>query len=241
LAGEYSILSHRVAEALPAVVGSEVEPAEFRAAAAIFLGPGLEGADWNDSDDVEKPPPLSRPVFEKIQSSFRQLYFQAGLSEGVRRSILEASVRAPQDWHAGAIRDAYAFDDEAWRLTAVFCMRYVRGFEDEIIGALQSEDDGIHYHAVCAAGEWEIDAAWPHIAELVNSGDTEKDLLLAAIEAAAAIRPAEAPDLLGDLLDSEDEEVSEAVMDALSAPKIWTTKTRTIGKGGQGVGPRLGF
>jgi hypothetical protein len=96
--------------------------------------------------------------------------------------ILEASVRAPQSWHPAAVRAAYASDDRAWRLTGVLCMRYVRGFDAQILEALGSEDPDMHYEAVCAAGAWEVDAAWPHIAALVTSGETDKPLLLAAIE-----------------------------------------------------------
>ena len=110
----------------------------------------------------------------------------ASVPEDVRRRILEASVRAPQDWHQDAIRAAYASDDDAWRLTAVFCMRFVRGFDEQILEALDSENPDIHYEAVCAAGSWEVDAAWPHITALVTSRKTEKSLLLAAIEAVAA-------------------------------------------------------
>ena len=39
-------------------------------------------------------------------------------------------------------------------------------------------------------------------------------LLLAAIEAVASIRPEEAPEVLDDLLDSEDEEIADAVAGA---------------------------
>jgi hypothetical protein len=52
--------------------------------------------------------------------------------------VLEASVRAPQDWHLDAIREAYSSTDEAWSLTAVFCMRFVRGFNEQILEALES-------------------------------------------------------------------------------------------------------
>ena len=87
----------------------------------------------------------------------------------VRRRILEASVRAPQDWHQNAIREAYSSGDESWRLTAVFCMRFVRGFNDQILEALEAENQDIHYQAVCAAGNWEVDAAWSHIASLITT------------------------------------------------------------------------
>jgi hypothetical protein len=50
----------------------------------------------------------------------------------------------------------------------------------------------------------------------VRAGDTEKPLLLAAIEAAASIRPEDASEILGDLVDSDDDEIFEAVFDALA-------------------------
>jgi HEAT repeat protein len=129
---------------------------------------------------------------------------------------LEASVRAPQEWHPDAIRAAYSSEDEAWRLTAVFCMRYVRGFDAQILEALESENPDIHYEAVCAAGNWGVEAAWPRIAALVVSGETDKPLRLAAIEAVASIRPQEAPEILEDLTDSEDEDIVEAAYEALA-------------------------
>ena len=113
-------------------------------------------------------------------------------------------------------RAAYSSGDEAWKLTAVFCMRFVRGFDDQILEALGSQNPDIHYEAVCAAGTWEVDAAWPHIAALVTSEETEKDLLLAAIEAAAFIRPNEAPEMFLDLLVSDDEDIVDAVQEAMA-------------------------
>ena len=55
-----------------------------------------------------------------------------------------------------------------------------------------------------------MDAAWPHIAGIVASERADKSLLLAAIEAAATIHPQEAPGILGDLMNSEDEDIAEA-------------------------------
>ena len=63
---------------------------------------------------------------------------------------------------------------------------------------------------------WEVDAAWPFLSALVRSGRTKKDLLLATIEAVAGIRPSEAPDLLAALADSKDEDIQEAVFEALA-------------------------
>jgi hypothetical protein len=47
----------------------------------------------------------------------------------------------------------------------VFSMRWVRGFDDQILKALKSEDPEINYQAVIAAGNWELDGAWRHIVE----------------------------------------------------------------------------
>ena len=144
------------------------------------------------------------------------LYFDAGVPKYVRRRILEAAVRAPQEWHRDAILAAYTSEDDQWKLTAVFCMSYVSGFDEQILTSLESSEPLILYHAVCAAGYMGVDAAWPHIAALVASPDTEKDLLLAAIEAAVNIRPHEASEILGDLLESEDEDIAEAVIEAMA-------------------------
>ena len=58
--------------------------------------------------------------------------------------------------------------------------------------------------------------AWERVAALVTSEDTEKPLLLAAIEAAVAIRPGEASELLEELRTSDDEEIVDAVEEALA-------------------------
>jgi len=134
----------------------------------------------------------------------------------VRRRILETSVRAQQAWHQDAVRAAYSSDDEAWRLTAVFCMRFVRGFDAQILEALDSKNPDIHCEAVLAAGNWEVDAAWRHVAALVTSEETDTPLLLAAIDAAASIRPHEAAEILDDLADSDDEDIAAAVHEAMA-------------------------
>ncbi len=215
LAGEYVILSETIVDALLNIVSSNEESGELRAKAAIALGPGLEDAATGDYDDPDDPPALSEPFVQKMQQTLHNLYSDAGVSKEVRRAILEASVRQPQSWHTGAIRSAYASNDEEWQITSVFCMRYVKGFESQILEALKSSNESIRYHAVSAAGNWDLDAAWPHVAQLVTSPNTEKHMLLAAIEAAASIRPGET-EIIEPLVDSNDEDISEAAMEALT-------------------------
>jgi hypothetical protein len=101
-------------------------------------------------------------------------------------------------------------------------MRYIRGLDDWILESLDSKNADIHYQAVCAAGNWEVDAAWPHIAGLVTSTETEKSLLLAAIEASVSIRAQEAREILGSLMDADDEDIVETVYEALAmAGEFW--------------------
>lgn len=139
----------------------------------------------------------------------------AEVPKEVRRSILEASVRTPQDWSADAIRAAYASNDRAWRLTAVFGMCFVPGFEDRILESLSSPDLDMLRHAVSAAGNWQLDAAWPHIEGILQDDDADKDVRLAAIEAAVSIRPEAAAERLVELTDSEDDDIADAATEAL--------------------------
>jgi len=216
LAGDFTVINEALAKVLLSIVRSGNETEELRANAVISLGPVLEHADtfgFEGADDVLIP----KELFLRIQESLHNLYLDDDVPKEVRRHILEASVRVPQDWHQDAIRAAYSSDDEAWKVTAVFCMRFVRGFDEQILEALDSQNPDIQYQAVCAAGNWELDAAWPHIATLVATvtDETDKAVLLAAIEALAIISPQKASEILSDLINSDDEDIAVAVLDAL--------------------------
>lgn len=216
LAGDLTVINNDLADMLLTIAGRADEPEQLRARAAISLGPILEQADtdgFEDPDDV----PITEATFHNIQNSLERIYGDKNAPKYVRRRILEASVRAPQTWHQDAIRHAYSSGDKDWVLTAVFSMRWVRGFDDQILQALKSEDPEINYQAVIAAGNWELDGAWPHIVELVHGAHCSKPLLLAAIGALSSIRPAETRDILEDLAESDDEEIAEAVSEAMAA------------------------
>ncbi|MFC1708034.1 hypothetical protein ACFL59_14660 [Planctomycetota bacterium] len=215
LAGEYTVVNDELAEALLTIVGSTTESEELRCRAAIALGPALEHSSTEGFEDAEEQL-ISEELFRRLVESLRKLFFDAGAPEGVRRKILEVSVRAPQDWHQEAVRTAYASNDEAWRLTAVFCMRFVRGFDEQILRTLRSEDPEMRYQAVCAAGNWEVAGAWSHVAQIATSGQSDKRLRLAAIDAVASIRPGEASETLNGLSESDDEDIIGAVFEALA-------------------------
>ena len=219
LAGDFTVINDELADALLTVVCTADEPDQLRARAAISIGPVLEHADtdgFEDPDDV----PITEPTFRNIQDSMKKLYLDDRTPREVRRRILEASVRAPETWHRDAIKHAYTSGDKEWVLTAVFSMRWVRGFEDQILLALKSDDPEIHLEAVIAAGNWELDAAWPHMIKLIHDAHTPKPLLLAAIDAVGSIRPAEAGEILVDLADSDDEEIAEAAEEAMAEAEI---------------------
>jgi hypothetical protein len=215
MAGDFTVVNEELVEALLTLLCSWDESEGVRGQAAISLGPILEHADiegFDDADDV----PISERTFRRVQELLRELYDDAEIPSKVRRRILEASVRAPQDWHESAIRSAYASGDDLWKLTAVFCMRFVRGFDEQIAEELDNGNPGIRLEAVLAAGKWGVELAWPYLAALIHSGKTPKPLLLAAIGAVPNIRPQEASELLADLTESDDEEIVDAVHEALA-------------------------
>ena len=215
LVGDSLVMNDELAEALLAIVGNHNEPEELRAKAAISLGPVLEEADLNgfgDLDDV----PITEETFHNIQDSLHKHYLDKSTPREVRRGILEAAVRAPQDWHKSAISAAYSSGDADWMLTAVLGMRWVPGFDHQILEGLESTDPEIRCQAAYAAGGRELDAAWPRVGGLVKDASTPKLLLIAAIEAVGSIRPREAEDILLGLAGSRDEEIAEAASDAIA-------------------------
>jgi len=228
LAGENVVVDDEMADSLLAILRSREEPEWLRARAAISLGPVLEMADTVELDGEFDDPdavPITERAFHNIQDALQELYGNEKTPKEVRRRILEASVRAPQDWHLSALPAAYSSGDKDWMLTALFGMGWIRGFDDQILEALESADDAIHYEAVVAAGRQQLVAAWPHVVALVEDRSTPKPLLLAAIEAVGNIRPREAGTVLIELRDStDDEEIAEATDEAMMMAEAMTSE-----------------
>jgi hypothetical protein len=215
LAGDLTVINDELADCLVAIIRSPVESEGLRASAAVSLGPVLEQTETDGFDDPDDAC-ITQRTFRNIRNALQQLYFDESLPKKIRRRILEASVRASEDWHPNAIKAAYSSGDREWMLTAVFSMRWVQGFEAQILKALKSDDPEIHCEAVQAAGNWELAMAWPHVVALVHDAGTPKPLLLAAIGAVANIRPSEASEILMDLADSDDEQIAEAADEAIA-------------------------
>ncbi len=214
LAGDHTIISDPIAQALLDIAKDSQASVTLRCQAVNSLGPALESFDIYSDDSFEEVL-ISEDTFILLQKSLRKLYLDANVPERVRRRIMEASVHAPQGWHQNAVRAAYFCKDPDWKITSVFCMSFVKGFEDLILESLRTQNQNILYYAVRAAGNWAVDGAWPHMAALVRSKNTSKPILLAAIDAVAYIRPHMTSKILRTLTLSKDEEILEAVNQAM--------------------------
>jgi hypothetical protein len=214
LAGDFTVMNDSMADTLMSILKSGDEPAELRATVAISFGAALEAADIHGVDDPEMSR-ISEAHFEQIKILLHSLFDDERNPKLFRRRCLEASVRASANWHQDAIAKVHASGDKEWLLTAVFCMKYVQGFDNQILEALKNTDPEIQYEAVKAAGIWEMAAAWPSVFALVQDPKTPKDLLIAAIHSVAEIRPGDASENLHHLTSSEDVEIAEEAEDAI--------------------------
>lgn len=215
LAGDLIVSSDELVRQLLAIVGDGSASPELRAQAAISLGPVLEYADTEGFEEISESP-ISEAVFHDIQKTLRELFAEMSTPAPLRRRILEAAVRAPEEWQVEATRVAYRSAEPHWRLTAVFCMRFLRGFDKEILEAITSNDEDVKTEAVHAAGAWELRPAFPQVAALLRGRTTPRPLLLAAIAAAPQINAERAHELLMDLADVDDDEIAESVEEALA-------------------------
>ncbi len=222
MAGNFVVINDNLAEALLDIVEDSHESEELRSRAVISFGPVLdyiyfdmdEFAEVDEYNDVA----VTEAMYQRIIKSLQKLYFDKTVPESVRRRILEASVRSPQSWQTDAVRAAYQSGKENWLITAVFCMTYLKGFEQEILEALQSKVPEIKYHAVQAAGNWAIADAWPEINNMLREQNADVDLLPAAIDAAVYIGHHQAMAALNDLLyrSSDNDDIIDAVHEALA-------------------------
>ena len=205
-----------VEEILAIAEGDESE--EIRADAIIALGPTVEECGIDYDDEFELPPEflpaVSREAFEELRTRLRAIHDDATQPTIVRRRALEVLVRDPQPWHSDAIRRPFAAADRDWKLTAIFAMGYVRGFEKEVLALLQDAEGDFLFEAVRAAAELGLEEGGGRIAELAESPETDPEVRLVAIEALPWVAPA-SRDLLEDLSSDDDEEIAAAAEDAL--------------------------
>jgi len=222
MAGNFVVINDDLADGLLAIVENSLESEELRCKAVISFGAALdyiyfdldEFAEVDEYDDFA----VTKAMYQRIIKALQELYFDGTVPELVRRRTLEASIRSPQAYHSGVVRAAYQSGKENWMITAVFCMAYLKGFQQEILEAVQSKVPEIQYQAIRAAGNWSITDAWPAISNVLNDQNTDTDLLFAAIDAAANIGHDEATAALNELLDRsfDNEDIIDAVEEALA-------------------------
>lgn len=210
-----------VARAFLDIASSDAGEA-IRGDAIIGLGPIVEeaGMDYGfeEFEGIELMPELgpgiSRETFETIVREIRALYEDEAQPTLVRRRALEVLVRDPQPWLAPEIRRHFASDDPQWKVTAVFGMGYIGGFESDIAAIVRSEEGPLLYEAVRSAGSRSVTEAADRIRELAASESAETDLRLVAIEALPHVDP-DSFEILDALVQSKNEEIAEAAEAAL--------------------------
>jgi len=217
LAGDITVINEDTVKILLTIIQNHDEPETMRSQAAISLGPILEETDISKNDEFNEFDDWGLPetMFQQTQNLLRNLYLDANIPDIVRRRILETSVRAPMDWHQNAIRAAYVSKDNKWQLTAVFCMGYIKGFDDQILESLQSDNDDIRLEAFYAVGNSGLHEAWPHIESILKETDPNKDFLMAAMAAVPSIFPEKAETTVRRFLSFDDAEVVDTAFECL--------------------------
>lgn len=227
LAGDPVAVNDESALALLGIVEDGQEPEDLRDAAATALGPVLELADTEffddgDGDGIEDPDgllendcPIRKETFDRLRERLRRLHADHAVPTLVRRRALEVAVRAPEDWHREAVREALQSEDRDWKVTGAFCAAFVKGFEPEILRSLGSPDPDVLFWAVSAAATWRVPEAWDPVVAIVRRKEADRGLLRVAIEAVGVLRPKQAREVLAEFLGSRDRKIREAARDAL--------------------------
>jgi hypothetical protein len=193
---------------------------EIRADAVIALGPILEeaGMDYDVGVpyelDPEFGPGISQESYETLVHDLRALYDDEAQPKLIRRRAFEVLVRDPRGWQAEDIRRHFAGADEDWKLTAVFAMGYIAGFEKEIAATLKSAEGLMLVEAVRSAGAQGVPAAAKRIGDLAMDEDADTTLRLVAIAALSNVHK-NSEEILQELLESDDEDIAEAAEAAL--------------------------
>ena len=220
LAGELVVMNDELAATLLGIVQERDLATELRARAAIACGPALEDSFTIGYDESLDPRfdhrVLSEATFQRMLDVLRAVFEDSETPGDVRRACLEAAVRAPQDWQTQAVEQARTSSDHSWRVTAVFCMGHLVGFDDALLEALDSADPDVLREAVRAAGQSALDPAGPRLLALAGSADTDRATRLEAVGALAYVPSEAAEELLQTLTRSLDQELAGAAQDALS-------------------------
>ncbi|HEX7706047.1 MAG TPA: hypothetical protein VF701_06260 [Thermoanaerobaculia bacterium] len=196
---------------------------EIRGDAVIALGPvveecGDEYFDGAESDlgpdfGVDLGPPLSRDGYSELVKRVRAIYENSSQPKLVRRRAFETLVRDPAEWHREEIRKHFDGSDPDWKLTAVFAMGNVPGYDEELAHVVREAEGELLAEAIRSAGEMEVEVG-DRVRELAASPATDRDVRLEAIRALPHVDP-DSYDLLEKLSDSDDEEIAAVAEEAM--------------------------
>ncbi len=196
---------------------------EVRARVPISLGPALELCFTELDEEGRLPPPdfynmapLTQEVYDRLVETLRRVYLDGTAPELVRRRVLEGAIRSPQPWQEKAVAAAYRSGEESWQITAVFCMGHLRGFEDEIVEAFESESEQVRFEAIRAAGEAGVQRLARPLQALAEDPEADPDERIVAILATANIGATGTFEILDELCADPEEAVAEAAEEALA-------------------------
>lgn len=215
----------------------EEDPSEeVRARVPIALGPTLELCYSEVDDEGRLPPPsdwninpLTQEVYDRLLETLRRLYLAAATPELVRRRVLEGAVRSPRPWQEKATAAAFRSEEEPWRITAVFCMGHLRGFEGEIAEAFGSGSEAVRYEAIRAAGLRGAERLARPLLRLAKDPEADVDERVAATLALPVLGPPGAFEALDELCADPEEAVDEAAEEALGELSMMTMGEEALG------------
>ncbi len=209
---------------------------EVRARVPIALGPTLELC-WDELDEEGRLPPISdwnlnpltQGVYDRLVETLRRVYLDGAAPELVRRRVLEGAVRSPLPWQEKATAAAFRSENELWRITAVFCMGHLSGFDDQIVEAFDSGSEAVRYEAIRAAGLRGIQRLARPLLALAEDPEADVDERVAAIGALPALEHPRATDLLDELCADPDEAIAEAAEEALDELSMMAMAEEALG------------
>ena len=196
---------------------------QVRGRAAIYLGPVLEHADTGGCEDTDDLPIAERTFHRDPGVAAQPLQKRQRPPRG-RRRILEASVRA-RGSPPGCGPRPYASDDEAWRLTAVFCMRFVRRFDEQILEALGGKNR-YPLRGSSVRRRWGMDGVAARRRAVAQARPQA-----AAPGQPSTPRPASVrtePQSTSNLADSDDEDIVAAVEEAMTGAEVHRGRGRRL-------------
>lgn len=155
-----------------------------------------------------------------VQETLAGFWNDSTESLEVRRRALESLANSQHPLVPDAIQVAYDSDDKLLNISAIVAMgrTYDEKWHDIVLSELENEDAKMRYEAVRASGELSLAKAVPMLAQIMREDDREMKLMvvwaLGEIASKQATRVLD--DIASELLEDDDEELNEAVEDAIS-------------------------